>query len=385
MLSLLKKTFGDRISKSLTLTVVKDLDKKIVEYVDRNSEILLSLDLSRRYSFGDADRQIVYDAIGVTVEEMEAAIKDSKQIHSNNKVQSNPFYASCTLTASHFLSKKNERMATSVLTYMSLMMWTSLHKGFFKYDANKQVMDYTIAHLDNTFLIRSFPSVFAFIQDNTVTAMNTYKARIIRCEDTDITWVVDSFWTRLKGKMKKIASEFYENHEKGNYLNSDSDSYDGEDYHEIDNVSFGIDRLTNKVYTKLTNRQYDKRFIKYSISSADTSYQKLDHLIEDIIDGDDDGRMRRLISAMIEFYLQQSGRPISYVAKGDFIAYMKTAFSSNTEVAQMALIKGTIDQWLDENMYKYGKAKYGKTLRIQYRRCIYMFFVFVINYEAKLS
>lgn len=380
---MLKKTFGSRISKALTPAATKTLDSKIVEYVDRNSEILLSLDLSRRYSFGDADRQVVFDAIGVTLEEMEVAIKDSKQINNSNKVQSNPFYASCILAASEFLTKKNERMAINVLTYMSLMMWTSMHKGFFKYDANKQVMDYTIAHLDNTFLIRSFPSIFAFIQDNTTTALNTYKSRITRCEDTDITWVVDSFWTRLKGKMKKIASEFYENHEAGRYLNSDETSYDEDDYHEIDNVSFGIDRLANKVYTSLTNRQYDKRFIKYSIASADTSYQKLSNLIEDIIDGDSDGRMMKVISAMIEFYLQQSGRPISYVAKGDFIAYMKTAFSSNTEVAHMAVIKSTIDAWLDENMYKYGKAKYGKTLRIQYRRCIYMFFVFVINYEAK--
>lgn len=380
---MLKKTFGDRISKALTPANTKLLDKKMGEYVDRNSEVLLSLDLSRRYSFGDDDRAVVFDAIGVTLPEMEQAISDSKDIYNGNKIQSNPFYAACILTASHFLSKKDDKMAANVLTYMSLMMWTSLHKGFFKYEANKQVMDYTLAHLDNTFLIRSFPSLFAFIQDNTNTAMNTYKSRIIKCDDKDITWVVDSIWTRLKGKIKKISSEFYANHEKGNYLNADSTSYDTDDYHEIDNVSFGIDRLTSKVYSRLINRQYDKRFIKYSISSADTSYNKLCNLIEDIIDSDSDGAMRNLISAMIEFYLQQSGRPIQYIAKGDFIAYMKTAFSSNTEVAQMGIIKGTIDRWLEENMYKYGKAKYGKTLRIQYRRCIYMFFVFIINFEAK--
>lgn len=382
---MLKKTFGERISKSLTPSSVKTLNNKIGEYVDRNSEALLTLDLSRRYSFADADRAIVYDAIGVKQSEMEDAIRESKDIYSGNKIQSNPFYAACMLTASHFLTKKDNKMAANVLTYMSLMMWTSLHKGFFEYGANKQVMDYTIAHLDNTYLIRSFPSLFAFIQDNTNTAMSTYKDRIIRCNDTDITWVVDSFWTRLKGKIKKISSEFYDNHKSGNYLNADSTSYDAEDYHEIDNVSFGIDRLTSKVYSALINRQYDKRFIKYSIASSDTSYQKLCNLIEDIIDGDSDGRMQVLISSMIEFYLTQSGRPIQYVAKGDFIAFMKSAFSSNTEVAQMGLIKGTIDSWLDENMYKYGKAKYGKTLKSQYRRCIYMFFVFIINYEAKLQ
>ena len=64
---------------------------------------------------------------------------------------------------------------------------------------------------------------------------------------------------------------------------------------------------------------------------------------------------------------------------------MSTAFSSNTEVSQMITIKSTIDHWLDENMYKYGKAKYGKTVKLQYRRCLYMFFVLVINYEAKLT
>lgn len=383
---MLKDTFGPTIAQSLTPAAVKTLNKRITEYVDRNSEILLSLDLSRRYSFADADRQVLYDATGIDLERLTAAIRDSKNICSSNKVQSNPFYIATMMTASFFLKKKDEKMAQMVLTYMSLMMWTSMHKGFFEYEANKQVMDYTIAHLDNTFLIRQFPSLFAFIQDNTKTAMETYKSRIIRCDDQDITWVVDSFWTRLKGKLKKIASEFYNNHKSGRYLNADTDSYDQDSFREIDNASFAIDRLTNKVYIKLINRQYDKRFIKYSITKSDTSYQKLSHLIEDIIDGDgEDKAMHTLISSMIVFYTQQSGRPISYVAKGDFIVFMKTAFASNTEAEQMKTVKKTIDKWLADNMYKYGRATYGKTVQIQYRRAIYMFFVYMINYCAKAT
>ena len=277
-------------------------------------------------------------------------------------------------------------MASMIVTYMSLMMWTSLHKGFFKYEANKQVMDYTIAHLNNTFSIRQFPSLFAFIQDNTNTVLDTYKSRIAKCEDSDMTWVIDALWTRLKGKMKKISVEFYKNHTSGRYLNSDEDNVDADNFHEIDNISFTIDRLTNKVYIKLLNRQYDKRFLKYSINSADTSYQKLLNLVEDIIDSDGDSKtLRPLISSMIEYYVQQSGKPIEYVAKGDFIVFMKTAYSSNTDAIQMGTIKRTIDTWLSENMMKYGKAKYGKTLQIQYRRCLYMFFVFMTNYEAKVQ
>ncbi|MCM1230219.1 MAG: hypothetical protein NC489_08800 [Ruminococcus flavefaciens] len=349
----------------------------------------MTLELSRRFSFGDQDREVLYKAIDISETELDAAIKQSKQIYSGNKVQSKPFYIASMLTASHFLNLKTvegERMAKVVLTYMSLNMWTSLHKGFFKYEANKQIMDYTLAHLNNTFSIREFPSLFAFIQDNTNTVLNTYADRIKKCGDQDMTWVIDSTWTRLKGKMKKISSEFYKNHQAGNYLNADTEEWTSDTYRELDNQSFATDRLANKVYIKLTNRQYDRRFIKYSITRADTSLDKLSHLIEDIIDQDgEDQSMRKLISAMIEFYLLQSGKPIQYVAKGDFIVFMQTSFGSNTEVQQMKLIKSTIDQWLAQNMYKYGNARYGNTVKLQYRRCIYMFFVFIINYEAKLQ
>lgn len=384
----LKDEFEPIIAKSLTPSSLKEMEKKMSAYVDRNSDILLSLDLSRRYSFGDADRQVVYDAIGITEDQLNVAIRNSKSIYSGNKIQSNPFYIASILTASRLLSSDKKKgdnpVVITVITYMSLMMWTSLHKGFFKYEANKQVMDYTIAHLDSTFRIRQFPSLFAFIQDNTMTVVNTYKDRIMTAADKDLTWVIDAIWTRLKGKIKKISSEFYKNHQSGRYLNTDEDSYSEEDFHEMDNQSFGIDRLTNKVYVKLINRQYDKRFIKYSITQSDTSLTKITNLIEDIIDSDgESGKLRSVISSMIEFYLRQSGKPIEYIAKGDYVAFMKTAYASNTIVPQMEFIKSTIDGWLADNMYKYGKAKYGKTLQIQYRRCIYMFLVFVINFEAK--
>lgn len=383
---MLKDIFGQRIAAALTPAVVKELEKGIISYVDRNSEVLLTLDLSRRYSFGDSDRQILYDAVKISQNELEAAIAASKSIYSGNKIQSNPFYILSILVTSHFIEKKDEKMANMVINYMSLNMWTSLHKGFFKYEANKQVMDYTIGHLNKTFSIRDFPSLFAFIQDNSATLLNTYRQRIIRCTDEDITWVIDSNWTRLKGKIKKISTEFYKNHKSGNYLNADTEDFTQEGYREMDNESFAIDRLTNKVYIKLINRQYDKRFIKYSIQKSDTSLDKLTHLIEDIIDSDGaNPRLRTVISSLIELYLTQSGKPISYIAKGDYIAFMKTAFGSNTEAQQMKVVKTTIDQWLDENMYKYGKARFGSTVRLQYRRCLYMFLVFVINYEAKLQ
>ena len=160
---MLRDIFGARVQPRLTPGNIKTLESKITAYIDRNSNILLSLDLSTRYSFGDADRQVIYEFLGITEDEMEQQIKLSKYIYDNNKNQSNPFYCA-TILASHYLWKANKKdTAKLVLNYMSLMMYVSIHKGRFKYAPNKQIMDYTIAHLRPELRIKQVPSLFVFI------------------------------------------------------------------------------------------------------------------------------------------------------------------------------------------------------------------------------
>lgn len=382
---MIRDTYESQIKKALTPQAITALSKDIASYVDRNSEILLSLDLSKRYSFGNSDRDVIYRTIGVTEDELIEAIKASKYINNTNKVQSNPFYTATMLLLHHLHNAKKKDDCIRVMTYMSLMMYTSIHKGLFKYNPNKQIMDYTIAHLDQSFRIRSMPSLFAFIQDNATVTYETYTDRIKRCDDKDITWVVDALWNRVKGKMKKIASAFYKNYEEGRYLNADSDNYSEGDYHEIDNNSYMIERLANKVQLKLINRQFDNRFLKYAITRSDVSLQKLKNLIDDIIQDDENNVMKLVISAIIEYYVSMSGKGFDYIAKGDFITYMQTAYASNTELQQMQFIKSTLDKWLDEYMVSSGRARYGKTAKAGYKKAIYMFLVFIINSEAKIN
>lgn len=373
------------IDKALTPAAITALSKAMVAYVDRNSDLLMTLDLSRRFSFADEDRAVVYNAIGVTEAMMVELISQSKDINKTNKKHSNPFYVASMITMAALLEKKKEKEARMLMTYMSLMMYTSIHKGFFEYSPNKQIMDYTISHLDNSFRIRTMTSLYVFLDDNAQTAFDTYKNRIIRCADKDITWVVDALHTRVKQKVKKIASAFYENYKSGNYLNTDTDSSNPDDYHEIDNTSFMIERLTNKIYLRLLNHQFDNRFIKYAITRSDVSYQKLKNLIDDSIMDDETNSARKVISSLIEYYLSSSGRGFEYIAKGDFITYMKAAYASNTESPQMAYIKTTLDTWLNEHSVSIGRQNYGKTAQLGYKKGLYMFFVFLINYEAKVG
>ena len=384
---MLKTEYGKRIDASLTKAAISSFVTGVARYCDRNAEAIKTLDLSLRYSFGDKDRELLFSTINVSLDEMKASIKASKYIENSNKIQSNPFYIASMLAVSTLLGRKDTTNSIVFINYFSLMMWTSMHSGFFKYGANKQIMDYTISHLPDTFQIRSCSSggLYEFINKNTVQVLETYNKRIIQANDPDLTWVVDAIWTRLKGKIKKIAERYYDNHKSGRYLNNQDDNYTEEDYHIADNVSFATDRLVNKTYQHLLSREYNRSFIQYSIRNADTSQRIVELLIEDIISDDSQSeRLRNVINAMITIYVVKSGNPIEYVGRGDYINFMSRVFSSNTTDKEMEFIKDSIDVWLDENMVKYGRAHYGTTARNQYRRVIYMFLVHEINFNAKV-
>lgn len=381
---MIRDQFANRIEKAITTKSIKELTDYIIKFVDRNAEILMKLNLTDRYSFNQEDKSVVYCFLTVSEEEIIQAIRMSKVVNPSNRNHNNPFYHACILAAHFLLKKSKEKESKLVMTYMSMLMYVSIHSGSFPYKPNKEIMDYTLMHLDQSYRIRNVPSLYAFLEDNTDVAYNTYKTQLRRCDDKDILTMIDAYHTRIKGKIVKIASNWYTNYKEGRYLNADSDSYSDENYHEMDNNYYAIERLAAKVHLQLIGRRYDRRFLKYSITQSDVSIKRLTNLIEDIIQVDDNGTLKKVISAMIEYYLLTSGKDFDTIGRGEYISYMKTAFASNTSSEQMTLIKDTIDEWITECMVTSGRARYGKTARVGYRKSVYLFLTFLINQNAKI-
>lgn len=379
---MLRDVFMPDIERSL-LSNWKAFERSAVKFIDKNSSILYSLDMSTRYSFAEADRAILYDAMRIDVKQLKDEIKKSKDIASINKIMSNPFY-DATILAMHVMVKnKRDKEALFLAIYASLNMYVSLHYGLFEFGANKNIMDYTIANLDNSYRIRQVKSIYGLLVDNAQVWFAKYKPKIARCDDADISALVFALWDRIKGKLAKLAHAYYDTKNSGKYLNYDSDSYSQDDFHVMDNDSYAIDRLATKAYLKLINHQFDSKFIRYSITRSDTSYSKLANIIDDIIADDDNNDVRKVITSIIEYYVVTCKKPPDTVARGEFISFMKKAYASNASLEQLDIVKSQIDKWLNENMYKYGKSKYANTAKLQYRKSIYMFFLFIINFEAK--
>ena len=383
----------------------------IGSFIDRNSYILYTFNMSDRYSFSDDDRAIIYDAIGITEQQVKRSIDRSVDIYSANKVISNPFYVTCVLVIHVLLKLKMREKALLVATYMSMMMYVSAHSGRWPSRPNKNIMDYTLAHLDRGFRITQVKSIYELIYDNAETVLNTYEKWIYTppgealpqterreekysskkvlvtidpCSDLEIKNVVDQFWTRMKQKLTNIAKEFYKNQKSGRYLNYDSDSYSEDNYRVMDNDSFALDRLSGVVYGKLINHQFKAQWLKMAITQSSVSYQKLVNLFDDIIQEDEDERLRNFILAVLEYFTMVTGNTIAQIGTPKFISVIVAGYSSAANSEQMKLIKDTLDYWMKNHMVKYGRQNYGKTAGIAYKKSILMTLVYIINYEAKL-
>lgn len=376
----------DDLAKYISSTLPsnkKHLADGIIKYIDKNSNVLYSSDLSNRISFDDSDRLLVFDSCGLNEALIDQAMDKSKVFYKDNKILRNPFYTASLLSMSYCLNNKDRDTAMLLMVYMSLMMYTSIHYGFVKYGANKAAMDFTINNLDNNFKIKKLGTLFSMLEDNSRTCFETYEKMIKNCDDSDIVYVVFALHTRIKGKMRKIFNKYYENKQSGRYLNLDTESNAEDNFRQIDNDSYAINKLASKVYLNILHGKIDERFIKYSITRSDTSFGKLKSLIEDVIDSDDDQVVLKMITSMIEYYSLYSQNRIDTIYKGEYITFMLSAYASNTDAEQMVYIKTSIDRWLKENMYKYGKSSYGKTAMSSYKKAFYSFFIYTINYEAK--
>ena len=51
---------------------------------------------------------------------------------------------------------------------------------------------------------------------------------------------------------------------------------------------------------------------------------------------------------------------------------------------RLRAVKDYLDMWLQEHMTVVGRSNYGKTAKQSYRKALYMFFIFIINYIAKV-
>lgn len=362
---------------------INTLMRYIQKYADKNADLLLSTDMSSRLIFSDNDKKIIYTVTGIKQEEVTAAIKKSPIIKPTWKISTNPFYVLCTLVMRYFAIHKMEKECDALTVYMSYLIYTTSHKGSFKYTPNKQIMDYTINNLSNRFLIKQVGTIQGALENTVLPAMHErYPKELANGSDADIKDIISALETRISSVIKNVAREFYKNHKTGNYLFHEDDDLSEENFHLSDNVSFKINRVVTIVTQSIISEGFDQQTcLRRAINlNSGASVKKLEPMLRTIIEEDMEHISEMISDILTLFIYKGTSNSIEDVKTMKFISESLQIYKSNSQDDITMRIKERLLYWINITAEKYGRnfISKGKTSLDTYRRTIYTCFVFKI-------
>lgn len=354
------------------------LKKGIEDYLNRNIDKLTTIGPIHRTVFSDMDMSYLYRAIEVDPLKIKEIINKSPTIKGQWQIMSNPFNSAIALAIRYYTIKNNPSMVNSLLIFLTLSMYPSLHFKYFKFEPNEQIMNYTINNLSNKFKIKQLGTIYHAMLDTTQVCYKTNSEKLIRCSDKDIIDFIMDEKTRLNSLLKKIAIEFYKNKEDAKYLNTDSDSYEEDNYHEADSNTFAVERMTNNVTLKLVVDGPNMRLVTTAAKLCQVSVSELRNYVNTMVNNENRDDIRIITESILFLFIFDSQNTISEVNSNKFLMYcIETYKKSNTTDENIIKIKKVLDKWL-ENLGTYKKTQRLATIN-NFRRALFIFFVLTIQ------
>jgi len=370
-----------RVEQSLAKKENTDLIKKTIEgYLDRNMDRLTTAGPVHRILFTDIDSAPIFTAINVEPTVIQKMLKESSIIIGKHvPIMSNPFNSACVMAIRYYMLKNNEDVVRMLLTYLTLSMYPSLHKKYFrKAEPNENIMNYTINNLSNKFKIKQLGTIYHALVDTTMVCYKTNQNKLKRCSDKDILDFVQDVKTRLNSLLRKISIEFYKNHKNGNYLNLEVDNYDDDNYREADSNTFVVERLTNTVVLKLTVEGPKTNLVTIAAKFCQVSVNELRNYVETKIVGENREDIRKLVESILFLFIFDAHNHVNEVSSNKFFAYCLEMYrKSNTTDENIIKIKKILDSWL-EDLGAYKKTQRLATIN-DFRRALFVFMVLSIQ------
>ena len=258
MESVLFSRFYPMVESSLKQTRnVTAIRQVFNEILGRNNESLSSAVPDKAVWVDSRQEKKYFEILNINKEDIINAIKDSSYISDEWLTIRNPMYISLILCIFYFNNNKKHDMVNLSMFMLSLYMYKNVRSKYFARTSENtsKVMNFTLSRLSKHHDLRVCGSIMKVIgkknesyiglwlNDRSGDVKGTVKDEII-CK------MVNDNHRRYETFFNNFYSEFKKDLVNGNYMNVDEDIDDGENFIESDNVSFTVERLTQKVVNR---------------------------------------------------------------------------------------------------------------------------------------
>lgn len=362
----------------------KDTQRKfsaiVASYVDRNVNRLSTAGPSKRTLFSDMERNKVYDLIDFDPKICKAIVKQSNYIKASWKIVNDPFNLVMMMILRYAKLNKLDQINQLAVTYLTLSMYPSLHYKYFKFEPNEAIMQYTINNLSNKFKVKQVGNILQALVDTTALADKTYDKNIRHANDKELTDYINAYKTRLNSLIKKIRDAFEKDYRSGNYMNTERDNEDENDFKTSDSNSLLIQRIVDQVVLKLSVNGPDSRIVDISAKMNQVSVNETRNTLNQLTQNKDESvNIRALCESILYLYLFNGENHVNDLNGSKFLTFCLAVYKkSNTNDENVIKVKSILDTWIEKYSETYRKTQRVATLN-NFRRALYTFFVFTLQ------
>lgn len=305
------------------------------------------------------DEQKYYEAIGIEGREILHVINTSPHIPKDSWFTvKNPMYMSLLLVAIYFRAKKNDQMFKAIMQLWSIYMYKNVKSKYFnprKTGENAlNCMNYTINRLSYKNDLKKYKNIEETINKKTEVFIENWfvgrqKEVTGKVTDEVLCNMINDNHRRYDTLFKNFFIEFKRDLDAGNYLNIDQDIDDGEEYIESDNVSFMVEKNTQKVMNKFILSTYPNGKIIEQVCTREPgcSTNNLRNMLNYIYN-DHEKEFEKMVRVIIQIYLFEYKKKIEDLKTFDFEITMKKHFKGQSiDDKNLNELKGIIDRIID--------------------------------------
>lgn len=337
------------IEKSLSQSNnIAKLNKAIDEIMMVNQEMLSSSIPCQNFVTTAKCRKDFFNALNITEADVVNALRQSTYIQKSWERANNPLYVSTILVMRYFVVHKKQDMLEKTTKLMLCFMYSSAFSGRFpKAKPNENVMKFTINRLKYKSDIKKLGSVMAVINKKSLVFLNgerdddasnpdkTSKYDLLtKATDKIITNLLQDMYDRIKHFLINIAEEYYRDYKEGNYINTDVDVNDDDNFMESDNVSFMVEKTTQKIMSRISLTGYpNANTIKVTMAYINDSSCKemhLRNLLNTIYDDNNLKEFEVMIRNILQIFLFDYKKQIEDIKSRDFVIIMATHYKKQT-------------------------------------------------------
>ena len=366
-----------------------DFKTMVGRYIDRNSSKLYTLGPQYLIPFTDNDKEGYFNLFNLNQKEVKVIVREitsnlndkSNFIYLNN----NPLFFVFYSCIRYYHMKVDKVGLNSALAIYALAVYPSVYVNFFRFDPNPKVMDYTINRLSNKFLIKEAGNIFTALVMSIRTAYDTLKKDMLNPTDADIIKFVSRVHTSQKSLIRNIADNYYDDYKHNRQIGGERELNDDEVIdNDYENNSTVVDTVTNKVFIPIISSGLNLQFISIASKAAGISLADLQYYVSKILTEKYKTDIHDFIHAVLFRFLYDENHKPSEINSSAWIAHATKLFKqTNSNNPNINTVKTLLNKWAS-NVGIYTKYK-REASRSNYKRGIYLYFIFMIQYYNNIN